>query len=317
MSRKPFSDDDETTVTGGQPLSSSSDETSPLVETTPATDDDEPEEDELGVEAGDAPDAEAVARRALAAAALLRRLDLEQQSAPLRDIEQLEAWVDENGLHASFGPTAFTLFGAPPGEWSDEDAEAVAWAAEELTLLAWALGRAELPGLITRADAGALLATLPRGGDLSAFVGSATLLDLAEVDAARSLFSTLEEVARLEAYARAIASDAEVSIDDQQLEDVFEAAAHEGFDRDAVTAQHGDRGAAAGVLRFWTKLLLEHLFADGGPFTAFRFTHDELTAVEDESLALLLTLSQLRAETLSWLLEGAPVERGDEADGTE
>ncbi|MBL8921264.1 MAG: DUF4272 domain-containing protein [Myxococcaceae bacterium] len=303
MSRKPFGDDDETTVTGGQPLPS--DEPSRVAETTAAGEDEAPVED---FDAGDAPDAEAVVRRALAAAALLRRLDLEQARAPLRDIEQLESWVDENGLHASFGPTAFALFGAPPGEWTDEDADAVAWGAEELSMLGWALGRTELPGLITRADVTDLLAALPRAGDLSPFVGSASLLDLAEVDAARSLFSTLEEAARIEAFARGIATDPDVSIDDQQLEDVFGAAAHEGFDRDAVTAEHGDRGAAVEVLRFWTKLLLEHLFADGGPFTAFRFTHDELVALEDDALALLLTLSQLRAETLSWLLEGAPAE---------
>jgi hypothetical protein len=308
MSRKPFAeDDDEVTVTGAQPLS---DETSPLVETTPAPDDDFADED-----AGAPPDAGAVTLRALAAASLLRRLELERRNAPLEDIERLEAFVDENGLHASFGPTAFALFDAPPGEWTDDDADTVAWSAEELVMLGWALGRGELPGLLTRADVSALLAALPRAGDLSAFVGSATLLDIAEVDAARSLFSTLEEVARLEAWARAIAADAEVSIDDQQLEDVFEAAGAEGFDRAAVTTQHGARKAAVEVLRFWTRLLLEHLFVEGGPFTAFRFAHDELTALDDDDLALLLTLSQLRAETLSWLLEGESVDEGEEAPG--
>ena len=67
------------------------------------------------------------------------------------------------------------------------------------------------------------------------------------------------------------------------------------------------------MLRLWTRLLLEHLFVEGGPFTAFRFAHAELVALSDEDLALLLTLSQLRAETLSWLLEGAPVDDGADA----
>jgi len=236
---KPFDDDDDVTVNDGQALGVAEDATTPFVETVA-----EPADDEPG-DAGAPPEPDTVALRTLAVASLLRRLELESRNAPLKEVEQLEAWVEEHGLHASFGPVAVELFDAPPGEWTEDDAATVGWAAEERAVLAWALNRAELPPTFARADVTPVLATLPRSGDVTAFVGSATVRDLALVDEARALFATLEEAARAETWARGIAEDPSLADDEVNLEVVFEALVDEGFDRAAVTSRRRGRDVAA------------------------------------------------------------------------
>lgn len=293
---KPFDDDDDVTVNDGQALPPEEDATTPGVETEP-----EPLDDET---AGAPPEPDTVAMRALAVAALLRRLELESRNAPLKEVEQLEAWVEEHGLHASFGPVAFELFEAPPGEWTEDDAASVAWAAEELAVLGWALNRAELPPMFTRADVKPLLATLPRSGDLGAFIGSATVRDLDHVEEACALFDTLEEAARAETWARGIGEDASLADDDEQLEAVFEALVDEGFDRAAVTRARGKQGAAVDALTRWSQVLVAQLFGPGSPHAAHAFDFKTLSTLDDEALGTFLATSQLRAATLAWLLDG-------------
>lgn len=304
---RPF-DDDEVTSTEGTPLTKSEtgDETSPLVPVTAEPDEAASADEDQGEEWSDAgapPEADAVALRALGAVSLLRRLELERRNAPLKDIEALEGWVDEYGLHASFGPSAFALFDTPPGEWTEDDVESVSWAAEELAMLGWALGRAELPPLFARADVAPLLAALPRGGDPSPFVGSASVVEPAQLDEARALYETLEEAARAEAWARNLGDDVEPG-EDEQLEVVFDALADEGFDREAITREKGPTGAKVEALRRWSQVLVRQLFTDGTPHGAHRFEPAKLQGLDDQALGVFLATTQLRAETLAWLLEG-------------
>lgn len=295
---KPFDDDDDVTVNDGVALGEADEATTPFVETVAEPEDDAPDD------GGAPPEPDTVALRTLAVASLLRRLELESRNAPLKEVEQLEAWVEEHGLHASFGPAAVELFDAPPGEWTEDDVASVGWAAEELAVLAWALNRAELPPMFARADVKPVLATLPRSGDVTAFVGSATVRDLELIDEARALFATLEEAARAETWARGIAEDPSLAEDEESLEAVFEALVDEGFDRAAVTSARGPQGAAVDALKQWSQVLLTQLFSSGSPHAADAFDAKKLSRLDDDALGTFLATSQLRAETLAWLLEG-------------
>lgn len=294
---KPFDDDDDVTVNDGVALGEADDATTPFVETVAEPDDD-------AEESGAPPEPDTVALRTLAVASLLRRLELESRNAPLKEVEQLEAWVEEHGLHASFGAAAVELFDAPPGEWTEDDVASVGWAAEELAVLAWALNRAELPPMFARADVKPVLATLPRSGDLTAFVGSASLRDSDVIEERCALYDTLEEAARAETWARGIAEDPSLAEDEESLEAVFEALVDEGFDRAAVTSARGPQGAAVDALKQWSQVLLTQLFSSGSPHAADAFDAKKLSTLDDEALGTFLATSQLRAATLAWLLDG-------------
>lgn len=259
-------------------------------------------DDDAADESGAPPEADTIALRSLAVAALLRRLTLEARRAPAPDFEALKAWVDENGLFASFSAGGFALFDAPPNAWSAEDKEAVEWAAEELQLLSWALGRGEAPALFVRADAAPLLAQLPERGPVEPFSLAARARPLEELEVQRALHETLANAARLEAWARGIAADPSLAADDEELEELLQGVLPE--ERERITREHGAHGAAVHVLRSIARQLLTDLFEPSSPVSAWAFAPDKLESLDDEALAVFLASAQLRAEALAWLTEG-------------
>lgn len=310
--RKPLGDDD-VTVKDAQALPAPEPRQADI-ETNPGPDELDEEttasfgEEEADEEVPAPPEADAVALRALAIAGLLRRLELERRNAPLKEIEALQSWVEEHGLFASFGPVAFELFDAPPGEWTDDDAQSVAWAAEELHVLCWALGLADTPPLFARATGDALLAALPMEGAPEPFAGAATVREHEELELARALHETLHESARTEAWARGVADDASLAANDEELDQVLEVVEQEGFERARVVAEQGAQAAAVQGLRAWSRLLLAQLFEPGSPHAALAFAPEKLEGLDDEALANVLAAAQLRAETLAWLTEGEVAE---------
>lgn len=261
------------------------------------------EDDDLG-DAAAPPEADAVALRALASAGLLRRLELERRKASATEQAALRDWLDENGLFANFGPEGFALFGARPGAWSQEDHASVAWAAEELAMLGWALGQCEFPPLFERARAEPLLALFPSTGPVGPFSLAAKLKPLETIETQLALCQTLAVAAQTEAWARAIAEDPSLIDGDEDLEALLTAAEAEGFPRAQVSSERGATAAAVEGVRHTARALVEGLFASGSPHRAVAFPPEALAGLDDEALALFLATSDLRAQALTWLLEG-------------
>jgi hypothetical protein len=98
-----------------------------------------------------APEPDRVARRALALTALTTRAILEQEvGTPEADetYRDLLAWIDEIGIGDEFEPDEWAVLQRPTGQLSKLDPRGhlnSTWRLEGLVVLAWALGRFEIP----------------------------------------------------------------------------------------------------------------------------------------------------------------------------
>jgi hypothetical protein len=270
------------------------------------------EDDELEYDGGAPPEADVVALRTLAVASLLRRLELEKRKAKPPEFAALLAWVEDNGLYASFGESGMELFDAEPNSWDAEAKEAVEWAAEELLMLAWSLGKSDPPPLFTRADATALLAALPSSGDVQSASLAASLRAEKDLDALLALYETLANAGRLEAWARGIAADSTLADGDDELEGLLSAMAASGFPREQLTQEKGAAGAAIEALRAQSRALIADLFADKSPHLAYAFAPDRLASLDEEALAVFIATAQIRGEALIWLREGDEEDPGED-----
>lgn len=259
---------------------------------------------EVDEDPGAPPEADTVALRALAAAGLLRRLELERKKAPPEAYAPLQRWLDDNGLSSNFGAEGFELFEAAPGTWSEEDLETVGWGAEEFAVLAWALGRADLPRPGERAAPAPLLAAFPAEGPAEVFSLTAKVKPLETLETHGALYATLAMAARTEAWARAIAADPKLAEGDEELGGFLEAAEAEGFPLAQLTQERGPARAAVECLRRANQSLLEELFAEGSPHGAVALAPDTLSRLDEAALAVFLATAQLREQALVWLTEG-------------
>jgi Domain of unknown function (DUF4272) len=99
-------------------------------------------------EAADPPTAERVARRALALKAVTKRAILEQDAAiraTRRPYQDLLAWVRDVGLGDELEPDEWEILQRPPGRLELRRQINSTWRLEGLAVLAWALGRFDLP----------------------------------------------------------------------------------------------------------------------------------------------------------------------------
>jgi hypothetical protein len=104
-----------------------------------------PGEDAPGPEA---PTAQRVARRALALTAVTARAILEQDTAnpeTLKTYQDLLTWVGDLGIDEEFEPEEREVLQSPPGELDEEQQINSTWRLEGLTVLAWILGRFDIP----------------------------------------------------------------------------------------------------------------------------------------------------------------------------
>jgi hypothetical protein len=104
-----------------------------------------PEEDET---AADAPSAERVARRALAMTALTARAILEQDATnpdypPIH--QKVLHWAGDLGLDQELEPDELATVHKPLGQLDPQEQTNATWRLEGLVVLAWALGRFEIP----------------------------------------------------------------------------------------------------------------------------------------------------------------------------
>jgi hypothetical protein len=103
------------------------------------------DEEDVGA---DAPPAERVARRALALTAVTARAILEQDTAnpkALGTYQDLLAWVGEIGIDDEFEPDEWEVLQRPLGKLDQRMQTNSTWRLEGLVVLAWALGRFEIP----------------------------------------------------------------------------------------------------------------------------------------------------------------------------
>jgi hypothetical protein len=121
------------------------------------------------------PTAERVARRTLALKAVTKRAILEQDptsNASKRTFQDVLRWIDEVGLQDELEPDEWEVLQRPPGRLDPQAQINSTWRLEGLVVLAWALGRFDIPphdqlvspgalwkslGLLTVQDARALL----------------------------------------------------------------------------------------------------------------------------------------------------------------
>jgi hypothetical protein len=99
-----------------------------------------------------APTGQRVARRALALAAVTHRAILEQEAAKktpetAEEHQRLLAWIEEIGIGGEFEPNEWKVLQRAPGRLEEQDALNASWRFEGLGVLAWALGRFEIPPL--------------------------------------------------------------------------------------------------------------------------------------------------------------------------
>lgn len=95
-----------------------------------------------------APSAERVARRALALTAVTARAILEQDAETPEatgTYKDLLAWVKAIGLRDEFEPDEWAVLQRPPGRLDPDMQTNATWRLEGLVVLAWALGRFEIP----------------------------------------------------------------------------------------------------------------------------------------------------------------------------
>jgi hypothetical protein len=260
------------------------------------------------------PEAEDVAHRALVAGVLLRRLELEERLAKGRDpaakeeLQRLQDWMEVEGLFGDLGATGLELLEAAPGSWSQEDRQGVAWSAEQLQILLWALKQGKLPPMDARVDPAPLLERLPLVKDPQPFLETAERRPLEEVEAQRDRWEVLLECARYESLARGILSDEALAEGDPELDSLLEAAESEGFDRQGMEAKRGKARATVEGLRFWCRSLVTQFQQDGllpgKPGEGLVFQSKRLMDLDEKTLATLLALAQGRYQALEWLAEG-------------
>jgi hypothetical protein len=272
------------------------------------------------------PEADAVAQRALVHGGLLRRLALEERLARGKDPAareeslRLHRWMDEEGLFSTLGVPGMELLESEPGTWSEEDRQSMAWSAEELHLLLWALKQEKLPPLDARTEAAPLLERLPLVKASQPFLESAELRIPEELAAQRDRWDVLLECTRYESLARGIATDPTIAEGDPDLELVLESAEEVGFDRKGATTRLGKARAAVEGLRHWSRHLLNQLQEEGmlpgNPGEGLVFQGKRLHELDEPTLGVLLALAHGRFQALEWLAEGdAVVPDGEEEAG--
>ncbi|TWT29415.1 DUF4272 domain-containing protein [Blastopirellula retiformator] len=105
--------------------------------------------DDEEYEDADPPTAQRVARRALALTAVAARATLEMDAPQLDEPEELRArlleWVAALEIDDEFEPDEWKVLQRPVGNLEPQDHLNAMWRVEGLTVLAWALGRFDLP----------------------------------------------------------------------------------------------------------------------------------------------------------------------------
>ncbi|WP_224370392.1 HEAT repeat domain-containing protein [Hyalangium versicolor] len=296
-----------------------------------------PDEEEIYVEGGTleedeeswteqvAPEADAVAQRALVLGGLLRRLALEERLAKGKDpaakeeILRLQKWMDEEGLFNTLGVTGMELLEVEPGIWSTDERQMVSWSAEELQLLLWALKQGKLTPAEARAEAAPLLERVPLLKDPQPFLESAERRPLEEVQAQRDRWEAMLECARHESFARGIVADPSLAEEDPDLETLLESAEEVGFDRKGLSANQSKAHVAAEGLRHWSRHLVNELqeqgLLPGKAGEGLVFQGKRLPDLDEAALDLLLALAHGRFHALEWLVAGGePLPEGEEEE---
>ena len=271
------------------------------------------------------PEPKTVAERALVTGGMLHRLALEERLARTKtpaareEILQFQQWLEEEGFLVNVGVTGQELLESDPGTWSEEDRQSIAWSAEELHLLLWALKQGKLPPLEARVEAAPLLQLLPLLKDPQPFLESAELRLSEEIEAQRDRWEVLLECARHESLARGIVAEPSIAEGDPDLELLLESAEEVGFDRKGTAAKHGKARAAAEGLRHWSRHLVTPLQEEGllpgKPGEGLLFQGKRLHELSEDTLATLLALAHGRFQALEWVAAGdvAVPEGEDEA----
>jgi len=218
---------------------------------------------------------EAVAARCIVLAALIRRLSIESLASDRNDeglsgeAFDLRAWLRSENIWDSLGDREIAFLDRPLGDLDDDQMASVAWQAEGLATLGWALGLAELSPLGDLRQVEAVLELVPSPWDATAaWIGNAGLRSEPVVARERDRAELFEWRASIEAPRR-IATGPERTEYDEAIADVASEVEGTGL---AVVA-NGD-------------LLIADI---------------PLASLQDDMLERLMALAEERLRALNWL----------------
>jgi hypothetical protein len=270
----------------------------------------EPDDLVLPEDARSGPQAAPVVDRLLMSAALLERGALERDTVQAEAVHSLRAWVDEHGLYTHLGPVGLTAFEAPIGSWGAEERRLMGLVAEQLQVLAWAVGLASFPSLLSagHAEMQQLLARVPLGGDPATLGANACMRSLVELDEQQAQVACALAALVDEVTARGVVG---ASLTDELrdlLEEVLEEVDGEGFETKPVEAPVA---SLARALRFRAEMGLSRL---AGQAAWNQLTMTWLLTAPPRELGEALARVREQQGTLEWLLA---LDEGDEDDEDE
>lgn len=281
-------------------------------------------EEDLSGDSYDGPrSAEQVASRALVLGAMLKRLTLEEalQEGRLKNAEAgraseaVFAWIAEEGLEGSLDSVERDLLELPSGEWGEEDRRQIAWTAEGLHVLLWAIEKVEsLPPADVQSPPGVLLARLPILESTSEFIAGSTLRDSDALERQRETYEVWlwrteqEDLARqVEAGETPEAIDPEAFVDELRME---------GFPVDKLEKQLGYQGMLAEGLRSLARRAAESLEQQGALEKRlngdFPFRGKPFFKLDADTILTARSLSFEKHRALSWVEHGGSWEMVEE-----
>lgn len=183
-----------------------------------------------------------VAARSIALACLIRRLSIESLAQDRNDEAlageafDLRAWLQTERLWSSLETSETAFLDRPLGELSDDEMATIAWQAEGLASLGWALGLADLSPVGDLSSVESVLTRVPSPWDSAApWIADARLRSEPEIARERDRAELIEWRVGLESPRR-LATDQERADYDRAIAEVAREAASAGL----VDAANGD-----------------------------------------------------------------------------
>ena len=216
-----------------------------------------------------------VAMRCIVLGCLVRRLSIESLSQDRNDESlageafDLRAWLQTERLWSSLEASETAVLDHPFGEVSDDEMATIAWQAEGLASLGWALGLADLPPVGELSSIESVLTRVPSPWDSAApWIADVALRPEPEIARERDRAELIEWRVGVESPRR-LASDRERADYDRAIAEVAREAASAGL----ADVTNGD------------------LFITAAP----------AANLDDEALERLAVLAEERLRALNWL----------------
>lgn len=216
-----------------------------------------------------------VAARCIVLACLVRRLSIEALASGGKDdglageAFDVRAWLQTERLWSGLEPSETAFLDRPLGELTDDEMATIAWQAEGLASLGWALGLADIAAVGDPNNAESVLTRVPAPWDSAGpWIADATLRP--EPDIARE-----RDIAELIAWRLSIESSRRLATGQERADD--------------------ERAIAEVVREATSARLVESVDGD------FRVAGEPISRLGDEAVERLAALAEERLRALNWV----------------